>query len=86
MSAAQGTNDKLYPARALRRGFEHDTASRAISLRLAPGVIASPEGHVEPLGKAESHEGPPHGARSIDVMDVTVYSQQKHGKPRPDLI
>jgi hypothetical protein len=43
MLAAQGTNNKLYPARALRRGVGHDRASRVTSLRLARalGVIES---------------------------------------------
>jgi hypothetical protein len=43
MSAAQGTNDKLYLARALRRGLGHDSVSQVTSLCLtqAPGVIKS---------------------------------------------
>jgi hypothetical protein len=41
-------------------------------------VSASPERHMEPLGKAESHGPPQHGARSIDIMEVTVHSQQEH--------
>jgi hypothetical protein len=35
MSAVQNTNDKLYLARALRRGLGHDRTSWATSLRLA---------------------------------------------------
>jgi hypothetical protein len=38
-------------------------------------ISASLEGHVEPSGNTGNHGGPQHGARSIDVMDVTVHSQ-----------
>jgi hypothetical protein len=85
MSAAQGTNDKLYLARVLRIGLGHYRVSRATSLRLARAprrhqkrpiprgtFLPCAEGHVEPLGKAESHGGPKHGARSIDVTPVIL--------------
>jgi hypothetical protein len=41
-------------------------------------ISSSPEGHVEPSGEMGSHGDPQHGARSIDVMDVIVHSQQRH--------
>jgi hypothetical protein len=34
---------------------------------------------MEPLGKTGSHGGPNYGTHSIDVMDVTMHSQQEHG-------
>jgi hypothetical protein len=40
---------------------------------------------VKPLGKAGSHGGPQHDARSIDMMDVTVQSTGTQ-KPHPDSI
>jgi hypothetical protein len=76
MSAAQGTNSELYLTRALWGGLRHDRRlERQFPPRPSPydiikvpdpprRVLASPEGHAEPLGKTGSHGGPNYGTRS----------------------
>jgi hypothetical protein len=92
MSVTCGTNDKLHPTRALRRGLGRDgRLGRHLSVSPEPhDVIKAPnplsllppraEGHVEPSGKTVSHGTPPTMAPApADETDVTVHSQQEHG-------
>jgi hypothetical protein len=75
MSAARA-NGELYLTRALRRGLGHDRRlERQFPPRPNPYDVikapdhprrasASPEGHVEPLGKTGSHGAPNYGTYS----------------------
>jgi hypothetical protein len=92
MSVGQGVNDKLYLARALRRGLGHNRRlERHLTIspepprhhqrRLTPhgAFLPRPRGAWNPQARRGATGAPNYGTRSIDVMDVTVHSQQEHG-------
>jgi hypothetical protein len=91
MSAAQGANDKLYLARALWRGLRHDRRlGRHLSVSPEPprrhqrrptprGTFPPrPRGTWNPQARWGATGTPDYGTRSIDMMDMTVHSQQGH--------
>jgi hypothetical protein len=91
VSVAQGVNDKLYLARACGEASGTIGILGTISLSHSSphGIIKGawpPHGAFPRLARGAhgtlrqdgEPRGPQHGARSIDVVDVTVHSQQGH--------